>query len=547
MSQNKRYINLNENYELEIAFPYDPELVDAMHNDFERTDYQPHRKLWLAPPTEVNLEAAKGLACWSGFQLKNIERALGVDLMKLHRERRTADSLSIRADIHVSGLGGELYPFQRAAVSYVARVRRCIIADEMGTGKTVEALATLQYVGAFPALVISPASLKFYWKQEVSHWLPTRSVAILDGQPSKLPAVDLLIVNYAVLHKYLSQLEKKRFKALVCDEAHYLKNHQAKRTKAVNMISKRIPYRLLLTGTPVLNRPQELVSPLTILGKIWKDWGGPSAFLEKYCPSNWGYYDGAANLEELNQSLREKCYLRRTKHQLLPELPPKQKSRIWFELDDYHSYSELELETVAWAQHQNDDAVWNERNHSNTNVLQRLSLLRKETARRKLSAVCAWVRDFLKSGEKLVLFAYHQEIVQAVAETFSAVSITGKTPVKKRAALVNQFQEDATMKLLVLSMGVGGAGWTLHAACNVAFAEMDWTPGAHDQAEDRLHRIGQKNAVTAWYLLAQYTVDEDMYALVERKRYVVDAATDGGTATEILQGIIKRHRDEKHE
>ncbi len=163
-------------------------------------------------------------------------------------------------------------------------------------------------------------------------------------------------------------------------------------------------------------------------------------------------------------------------------------------------------------------------------------------ARGKLEAVTRWVEDFLESGEKLVLFGWHRQVVDALSERFEAPKITGDTPAKSRQATVDRFQGDPDTRLLVCNVRAGGVGLTLTAASNVAFCELGWTSAEHDQAEDRCRRIGQRGSVNAWYLLAEDTIDTQIYALIEKKRAVVDAATEGVTetaGTDILSEIKK--------
>jgi SNF2 family DNA or RNA helicase len=166
--------------------------------------------------------------------------------------------------------------------------------------------------------------------------------------------------------------------------------------------------------------------------------------------------------------------------------------------------------------------------------------LKQLAAQGKLAALFEWIESFLESGEKLVLFATHQNIVDAVAERFGALKITGETPQEQRQKIVDKFQIDPETKLVVMNMRAGGVGLTLTAASNVAFFELGWTPADHNQAEDRCHRIGQQNSVNVWYLLANQTIDEEIHQLIEAKRTVVDAATEGGEMEEnsILQELV---------
>ena len=175
--------------------------------------------------------------------------------------------------------------------------------------------------------------------------------------------------------------------------------------------------------------------------------------------------------------------------------------------------------------------------------LVRIETLKQLAAKGKLAAAIDWVRDFLGSGEKLVLFATHTDIVRGLAEAFDAPMIYGDTPVAERQAIVDRFQSDPECRLVVGNTRAAGVGLTLTAASNVAFLELGWTPAEHDQAEDRCHRYGQTaDSVNAWYLLAADTIDEDIAALIESKRAVVDAGTDGkeSLGESILGGLLDR-------
>ncbi len=164
-------------------------------------------------------------------------------------------------------LGGELRPFQRAGVAYVLWSRRCFLADEQGLGKTVQALAALEADDAYPAVVVCPASLKLNWRREIEHWLPHRSVTVVSGTSGTHEAADIIVLNYEIVHAHRARLGLRTPKALVLDESHYVKNPRAKRTQAVRrLVGALAPdaLRLNLTGTPVMNHPEELIAQLRV-------------------------------------------------------------------------------------------------------------------------------------------------------------------------------------------------------------------------------------------------------------------------------------------
>ena len=445
------------------------------------------------------------------------------------------------SEFRVGGLDCELRPFQRAGVEYAVKTKRTFLADEMGLGKTVQALATIQATDAFPALIVCPASLKLNWQRETKKWLSGRSVSIFTAKSN--PA-DIEIINYDILKRNLDTLKMRGFKAIIFDESHVLKNGKAQRTKAASELSKGIEIRLALTGTPVLNRPQELLAQLKILGRL-DDIGGFWKFAERYCAAKktrWGWdFTGSANLAELNEKLRSTCYIRRDKASVLAELPLKQRSVVPLDIDNRKEYQNVEKDLIRWLTKQKGEELAERAKYAEQLV--KIEYLKQLAAQGKLPALFEWVQSFLESGEKLVLFATHQNIIDAIAEKFSsALTITGETPQNHRQQIVDKFQTDPEAKLLVMNLKAGGVGLTLTAASNVAFFELGWTPADHNQAEDRCHRIGQKNSVNIWYLLASGTIDEEIYRLIDTKRKIVDAATEGGEMEEnsILQELIAK-------
>lgn len=443
--------------------------------------------------------------------------------------------------------------------------------DFVVTHNTVQALAVLRHENAFPAVVVCPSVVKTSWARHVKEWLPGCSVNILEGtrpnaQGNSLWA-DVTILNYDILPAWVQELRAAGpIKAVIFDESHYVKNHKAKRTEAAKALVKGVRVRLLLTGTPVLNRPQELLSQLGVMGRL-DDLGGFWEFAKRYCQAQktqWGWdMSGAANLEELNERLRSTCFVRRRKSEVLAELPDKRRATVTVELDNRKEYDAAEADVVGWiglcaardeeflesiklfSEEDKKRAIRAQRATAEARAEQAEQLVRIEALKQlavkgKMEAVKEWLKNFLETGEKLVLFAHHREVVKTLAAEFDCPSIIGDDDAESRQEAIDRFQDDPDTPLIVLSMKAGGIGITLTAASNVAFIELGWTPADHDQAEDRCHRIGQKNSVTAWYLTAERTIDEEIETLLNKKRSVVTAATEGGEAeqTSILKDLV---------
>ena len=379
----------------------------------------------------------------------------------------------------------------------------------MGLGKTVQALAILKASNALPALVICPASLRMNWMREAKKWLaPCYSVPYEINSFS-----DISVINYDILAKWsdhiIERIAKGKIKAVIFDEMHLLKNHKAQRSVAARHIAQALHKAqgensvvLGLTGTPILNRPGELLHLLQILGRL-DEVGGFKTFRDRYLVGD--FRGRGANLEELQVLCRSKFLIRREKSQVLKDLPPKTRNTIELPMADYAAYKRVESAPLR-----DDEAA----------AIVRIGELRRESAKQKLPAAIEWVREFVDEGRKLILFTVHRDIQAEYMKAFpDAAHILGDDDGSTRQRNVDRFQEDPECKLIVCSLKAAGVGLTLTAASDVAFHEFGWTPGDMDQAEDRAHRIGQRDSVTCWYLKAQ-GIDESMLELIEDKREV---------------------------
>lgn len=560
--------------------------------------------VWSLPQSMSGAQCLCDLVTYFGFEVDQ-QVTDDADRLLMEADRVLASSRAMSAvPIEVPGLwdGAVLRPFQHAGVRFLADNGKVLLADDMGTGKTLQALAAAAVTGAWPMLVICPAVVKLNWAREALTWFPGRPVSVLSGKPgaksraqsvrvrgetktlSSDVAGDVVIINYDILGAWARLLGALEWGVIVCDEAHYLKTGTAARTKAVRLLAtgwdtsakkkagNGIERRWLLTGTPIMNRPIELVSLLGILDRL-RDFGGFKGFTARYCQaSHNGFgmdYSGASNLHELNTKLRLGIMIRRTKSEVLTELPGKTRVVLTVELENRREYQKAEADVAAWVGETSakegkflDSLVSLDpearakaiagRIRDRTAIaaraesLVRFSALKQLAAMGKLKAAMTWVEDFLETGRKLVIFAYHKEVVAHFAQALGAPSITGDTSAQEREDAVMRFQTQPECRILVCNIRAGGVGITLTAASDVLFVEQDWNPGVHDQAEDRINRMGQKEPCTAWYLLGQESIDEDIHDLIEQKREVVIAGTDGeekigaGIMATLAAGIRKR-------
>ena len=406
----------------------------------------------------------------------------------------------------------------------------------------MQALAALEADGAYPAVVICPASLKLNWQRETERWLPGRSIAVVSGTGATPKPADVTILNYDIVHAHRARLALARPKALVLDESHYVKNPRAKRTKAVRRLADGMPegaLRLALTGTPVMNHPDELIAQLRVLGRL-EEFGSGARFSRRF--------QGVGAEERIHWHLRRSCFVRRVKADVLPQLPRKRQVVVPVALENEREYRLAEQDVIAWLREQPLDLSELDRRVAaalRAERLAQLNALKRLAARGKLGPALAWIDDFLASDEPLVVFAGHREVQDLLLQRFpDAAHLLGRDSAQAREHAVRAFQEPGGPQLIVCSTRVGAQGITLTRASNVAFLDLEWTPAIHDQAEDRCHRIGQEDAVTAWYLLAAETIDETMIELIARKRGIVDAVTDGrrDESEALLQAVVRELR-----
>ena len=533
-----RSITVSKSGRLVFAFPYDQSIV-AEVKELPGRLWDVKKRVWTAPPSLAAVEIADKY----GFSIAQSLR----DMLLKAAERETkllAASTSTDADVSIPTLSGTLMPYQKAGVAYASTVGKCLIADQMGLGKTVEAIATLEAKDAFPAVVICPASLKENWRREFAKWLPHRSVNIVSGK-TDIVQCDVNVVNYDILYKFVEPIKHLGISGLILDESHYVKNATSKRAKSAKDIASSVGSSgvvLLLSGTPVLNRPSELVSQLEIMGMLSR-FGGKWAFLKRYAAAHHNGFGwdtgGASNLIELNTKLRQNCYIRRTKDEVLQELPDKVRNVVHLDASGpgFKEYRNAENDLVSFLMANGYKAKDSSEHLARTQVLKRLAALAK------MDAVEEWIDSFLESCDrKLVVFAHNVDVVDHLSDKYGGLRVSGRDSMEERQYAVDTFQNDPKARVIVLNLQAGGVGITLTAGSDVVFVQMGWTPGEHDQAEDRCHRIGQKNNVQAWYLLAADTIDEDIYDLVDAKRQIVDAVTEGDEVehASVVKDLMKR-------
>lgn len=398
----------------------------------------------------------------------------------------------------------------------------------MGLGKTIQAIAVSSYYQEeWPVLIVCPASMKISWANAFQRWIPTLSandINVVMTTKCSLNEGLVNIVSYDLLVKLSKELKELNFKIIIADESHFLKNYKTARATVILPLIKKAKRALLLSGTPALSRPIELYTQITSLDRtfIMK----LTQFGKRYCngvQNKFGWdFSGASNMEELHLYMKEKIMIRRLKSAVLQQLPTKRRQMVVLDLSMKTKWKKdkkifiNELEKISTIEKPSDKNV-------------ALLPLFSKTAELKLPVVKDYIFDMLEGGRKLLIFAHHRIVLNGICEglaksKYHYVRIDGSTPSDVRQSYCDIFQHDDKCLVAVLSITAANTGITLTAASTVIFAELFWNPGALVQAEDRVYRIGQKNAVNIHYLVAKETVDDFIWPLVNKKLNVLNKA-----------------------
>ena len=443
-------------------------------------------------------------------------------------------------------------PFQEAGINYASKRKACLIGDEMGLGKTIQAIGTLNALPreeAFPCLIVCPAGLKLNWMAELDKWLThdtKADIAFISGCtiPSSFPTADIVVVSYELLNRMMPHLQLRKWATLIADEAHYAKTLRyekkawrgTKRAQALQQLTERASRTMFLTGTP-LDRPRDLWALLTMLRPdVWKRTGFYS-FGVRYCAgkkTRWGWdFTGSSHGDELQRKMRSTVMVRRKKDEVLKDLPEKTRQVIRLEPATGDLLFEVEVADELRNTVDYNEAVDSLVSPARSEAFERISKVRHDTAFRKLPRVAAFCRDLLEEEQKIIVFAHHKDIIdelQKEMKAFNPVVVSGATSLADRQEAVKTFQADPSVRVFIGQMEAAGTGITLTAARTVVFAELDWMPSRVTQAEDRAHRIGQRDNVQVYHVVLDSSLDARLAQELIRKQATADSALDDTSA-----------------
>lgn len=426
---------------------------------------------------------------------------------------------------------------------------RAILADDMGLGKSLQAIEVLKRTKRFPAIICCPSFLKFNWIDELNKFYPDARVFVCQGQTAQMPKklFDIFVVNYDILQFWVDAFLAAKVGFLVFDESHFVKNKDAKRTKAALKLSQRTDGVLLMSGTPIENKPVEIFYQVALLDNtIFPNWLKFAKHFNSCRRTMYGWQMGKAkNTEELNQTLLTRCMIRRRKEDVLTELPPIIRRVIPVEINNREEYEQAQADIIKWLAQNTDLNVQKAKKVEAQIKLDKLKLI---SAIGKLDQVADWIMSEAEN-QKLVVFCHHKKILAELNKRLkNHILMSAEIGAEQRQGLVNLFQTDPEKRIVLTTMRVGGTGLTLTASNTTVFVQLGWNPSLHDQCEARVHRIGQKaDSVNAIYFIARNTVEEKILELIDGKRddikRVIDGeeAADGEILSKILQDLGKMY------
>lgn len=458
----------------------------------------------------------------------------------------------------------KLFDHQKTGVEFLKKKKRAILADEMGLGKTLQAIRAVEDSRA-KTLVVCPASLKINWQREIQNACPDDDVFIINGR--KIDDTEIqsrwIVINYDIIanHKewLIPMIEQGTIENVILDEAHYIKGRSI-RAKATLEITKGAERIFCLTGTPLLNRPIELWNLLVaIKHPMTEVKAARTQYSKVFCggylrvipPTMWRKYpirfwdeSGATNLGRLRKSLMG--YMVRRKKSSVLNLPakvidivevkmtPKQRREYDNAWDSYIEYLKM-------------NPPENLKSIIATRQLVEVQKLKQVCSKMKVDKIISDAQNAIEQGEKVIVFTQYVDTLERIKagmkkikfdfgkteygkpklELIKVVILSGATKQPDRQKAVDAFQENDRVKVFVANIKAGGVGITLTEASVVMFADMDWTPEIHSQAEDRAHRIGQNRMVNVHYYVTQDTIEMDIIELLAKKKQMVSEVIDG--------------------
>jgi len=546
-----RKFNIDKrNKAVEFEFDYDHVLREKIKNLDRNCSYNPELKKWKVPVNKYTKNAIVSIIKTFGFIRKQVNETPAFIHETMDFDYDYIKQLCDEQDFLFNPRD-----YQLEALAYALEKGNIINGDDVGLGKTFESIIYAEVTNSFPCVVITPASVKEQWKEQ---WTKItkgkRTVSTITTKPTKKNPnnwdADVVVINYDILGKKqgtgtavkFQELLNNDWKMAIYDEAHFLKDKKAQRSQASKKICKKKGLKVqLLTGTAIMSRPEEIWNLLQLINKdssIASNW---KKFIYRFCDAFKTTYGmntkGASNTLELNRLLRENCYIRREKRQVLKELPPVTKQVIQVPItnariikkavDDFIGYMvEYKGEEAA------DKAL--EAQH-----LVALGELRRLAIAGKAKGIVQYLKDWRDAGNgKLLVFGIHKELLEELSELFGCPLIAGGVSSKNKHKIVQEWIKNDDLFLFANTESAGtGVDGLQHVCSNMLILELPWRPSDIIQMIGRLERSGQLNATNVTFLLNFNTIDREMWQMLQNKEKVTEAVNKGVDVEEKRVGL----------
>lgn len=480
-----------------------------------------------------------------------------------------------------------LREYQADGVAYGMEKLHFINGDAPGLGKSFQTIATIYALNAWPALIICPASLRRNWQLEWEKFVGIKAMILNDSVKKTWPTFyemgmcKVFIVNYESLKKYfvldIVKNEKGKFKlsnvkfnsninifeSVAIDELHKIKDPTTMVSKLVRGVCAKKKVVIGLTGTPIVNKPKDLVAQLLAIGQLEAVAGNYKHFMNRYCGGMAGA--GATNLEELNYKLKTTCFFQRLKKDVLKDLPDKVHQIVYCDITTRDEYNKASTDLANYLKENKDKTDAEVAKSMRGEVMVKIGILKQISARGKMNEVSEYIEEIVDADEKVGVFLHHKEIANFVKEKFpSTLLYTGSQSDEEKNKAVHDFQKckkcdirfenhvncdhehvPSNNKIIALSTKAGGVGLTLTAASRMAVIELPWHPADCEQIESRFHRMSQKNSVQCTYFLGKDTIDEHIYDIIEKKRAIADTVLGVSDDRKFVDDFIKDYNDGK--
>ena len=554
------------NKTVELTFEYDEEIIRRIKSCDYNARWNPELEIWIIPINEYSIIRVKQL-------LKDFS------FTKITKTEKEVDFSYEKSEVDLSYLKGlsdamdftyDPRDYQLEALGFGLDVGNLINGDDVGLGKTFEAILLAEATKSFPCLVVVPASVKYNWYEK---WEEIdkgrRSISVIESKETRKHKnnwdADIVVINYDIIGKKqgrgttmrFPELTEKDWKMVIFDEAHFLKNKTAQRSQAakkITMISDDIKIQML-TGTATMSKPVELWNLLKLIKKdhlIAKDW---YQFVRRYCGGYRGKFgwvtDGATNTLELNRKLRETCYIRREKRDVLDEMPEVTKQVIQFPITNTRDITRAREDLVKYLTETKGEEAAEAAMEAEHLVA--LGLMRKLAIEGKYKAIERYLKDWKESGKKLLVFGIHKEPLIELSKKFKCPLIAGGVTSKQKQEIVKTWQESDDIFLFANMESAGTGVDGLQKVCsNMLIIELPWRPSDLIQTIGRLDRSGQEEPVTVTFALSAATIDNEMWEMLADKEQVteavnkgIDVRRNGSGMRAVMKKILKKKKPKK--